>query len=91
MPPSEPGQTDDLGEPRFLENVKLFLSRAAKKTDIPEDMFKVIENCASVVRFNIPLRMDNGKIESFNCYRAQHSHHALPVKGGTRYSADVSL
>jgi glutamate dehydrogenase (NAD(P)+) len=24
-------------------------------------------------------------------YRAQHSHHALPVKGGTRYANDMTL
>lgn len=80
-----------MGEPRFLENVKLFLERAAKKTDIPDDMYNVIESCASVVRFNIPVRMDNGKMQTFPCYRAQHSHHALPVKGGTRYSEELNL
>jgi len=33
---------DSNGEPRFLENVKLFLQRAAKKTDIPDDVYKYI-------------------------------------------------
>ena len=84
-------RTDAHGEPRFLENVKLFLERAAAKTDIPDDMYTVIESCASVARFNIPVRMDNGKIQTFACYRAQHSHHALPVKGGTRYANDMTL
>jgi hypothetical protein len=31
-------RVDQHGEPRFLEQVKLFLERAAKKTDIPKDM-----------------------------------------------------
>ena len=35
-PTSSPG-LDKHGEPRFLENVKMFLSRAAEKTDIPPD------------------------------------------------------
>jgi glutamate dehydrogenase/leucine dehydrogenase len=60
---------DENGEPRFLEQVKLFLSRAAKKTDIPPDYYKHIESCKSVVRFNIPLRMDNGSIRTIPCYR----------------------
>jgi len=60
---------DDNGEPRFLEQVKLFLSRAASKTDIPADMYKHIESCKSVVRFNIPLRMDDGSIRTIPCYR----------------------
>lgn len=35
--------------------------------------------------------MDDGTIKVITCYRAQHSTHALPVKGGTRYSEDISL
>ena len=94
---------DENGEPRFLEQVKLFLSRAASKTDIPPDIYKHIESCKSVVRFNIPLRMDDGSIRTIPCYRlvffslflyllrAQHSTHQLPTKGGTRYAADIDL
>ena len=84
-------KTDKMGEPRFLEQVKLFLARAAHKTDVPEDLYKLIESCASVVRFNIPLRMDSGELQTVACYRAQHSVHHLPTKGGTRYSMDISL
>jgi glutamate dehydrogenase/leucine dehydrogenase len=63
------GKLDHLGEPRFLENVKLFFGRAAKKTNIPDDMFKYIQSCKNVIRFNIPLRMDDGSIRTIPCYR----------------------
>jgi len=43
------------------------------------------------VRFNIPLRRDNGALETITCYRAQHSTYKLPVKGGTRYSEHIDL
>lgn len=43
------------------------------------------------MRFKIPLRRDNGKLETITCYRAQHSTHKLPCKGGTRYSDHVDL
>jgi hypothetical protein len=36
---------DKNGEPRFLDQVKLFMGRAAQKTDIPSDMFEFIESC----------------------------------------------
>jgi len=35
--------------------------------------------------------MDDGTIRTVACYRAQHSTHALPTKGGTRYSDDMTL
>ena len=60
---------DENNEPRFLEQVKLFFDRAASKTDIPEEYLDVIKSCNTVIRFNIPLRRDNGSIESVTCYR----------------------
>jgi hypothetical protein len=63
------GKLDALGEPRFLENVKMFLARASKNTSIPADIMKYIESCNSVIRFNIPLKMDDGSIRTVPCYR----------------------
>ena len=67
------------------------MQRAKNKLDIPEDYYKYIESCNSIVRFNIPLRLDSGQWKSVVCYRAQHSTHLLPVKGGTRYSPDIDM
>jgi glutamate dehydrogenase (NAD(P)+) len=78
-------------EPRFLEQVELFFNRAAAKTGISKDYLELIRTCDNVIRFSIPIRRDNGQIESIICYRAQHKHHKLPVKGGTRYSPDMDL
>lgn len=79
------------GEPNFLEQVRLFLSRAAKKTDISQEMYEVIESCNTVIRFNIGLQMDSGEVRTIPCYRAQHSMHFLPTKGGTRYDEKIDL
>ena len=79
------------GEPRFLEQVKLFYQSAASKTGIDPQYLNLIQACQTVIRFNIPLRRDNGKLETITCYRAQHSTHKLPCKGGTRYSDHVDL
>ena len=69
----------------------MFFNRAASKTGIPEDYLEMIRTCDNVIRFAIPIRRDNGKIETINCYRAQHKHHKLPVKGGTRYAPGIDL
>ena len=34
---------------------------------------------------------DNGSLEVLTCYRAQHKHHFMPCKGGTRYAPDINL
>src|SRR5690606_36925783 len=43
----------------------------------------------SVVAFNFPVRVDGG-FEVIQAWRAQHSNHKLPVKGGIRYSEDAT-
>ena len=83
--------TDPTKEPRFLEQVELFFNRAAAKTDVPKDYLDWIRICDNVIRFAIPIKRDNGKVESILCYRAQHKHHKLPVKGGTRYAPSMDI
>ena len=60
---------DENNEPRFLEQVKLFYNGAASKTGISEEYLNLIKACQTVVRFNIPLRRDNGSLETITCYR----------------------
>jgi glutamate dehydrogenase (NAD(P)+) len=83
--------SDATKEPRFLEQVELFFNRAASKTGISKDYLELIRTCDNIIRFSIPIRLDNGSIENIICYRAQHKHHKLPVKGGTRFSPDMDL
>ncbi len=37
-----------------------------------------------------PVREDDGSIRVVEGFRAQHSHHRLPCKGGIRFSPEVS-
>jgi hypothetical protein len=60
---------DQHAEPRFLEQVKLFFDRAASKTSVPAEYLQLIKACNIVIRFNIPLRRDNGSIDTITCYR----------------------
>jgi len=60
---------DEHGEPRFLEQVKLHFNNAAAKTGIDPQYLSLIQSCQAVVRFNIPLRMDNGTLKTVTCYR----------------------
>ena len=78
-------------EPDFLNMVKNFFNKACNTLpDIPKHYMEVVRHCKSVVTFNFPLVRDDGSIESITAYRAHHSSHQFPVKGGTRYSDHIN-
>ena len=47
-------------------------------------ILKMIDPCAHVLEVTFPLQRDNGEYEMITGYRAQHSHHRNPCKGGIR-------
>jgi glutamate dehydrogenase (NAD(P)+) len=71
--------------------VKQNFEMAAEHTNVPKDVLGLITACNSIVRVSFPLRRDDGRIETIAGYRAQHSHHRLPCKGGIRFSTEVDL
>jgi len=70
-----------------MKNVRTTREEKVKKA---HGILKIIEPCAHVLEVNFPLLRDDGTYEMINGYRAQHSHHRSPCKGGIRYSLDVS-
>lgn len=54
-------------------------------------ILKIIQPCNHVLEVSFPLKRDTGEYEMIVGYRAQHSQHRNPTKGGIRYSEHVSL
>ena len=77
------------GQPNFFEEVNTTFDEAAKFTEYPKGLLDQIRCCNSVYRFDFPLRRQDGTIEVIHAWRAEHSHHKMPVKGGIRYSPEV--
>jgi len=47
--------------------------------------------CKSIIETNFRVRLDDDSHQVFSGYRAQHSHHKLPTKGGMRFAPDVDM
>ncbi|MDP7152149.1 MAG: Glu/Leu/Phe/Val dehydrogenase [Paracoccaceae bacterium] len=75
-------------EPSFRESVDLMFNRAVALMDLPPGLEEKIRVCNATytVRFGVRLR---GKIHTFTGYRAVHSEHMEPVKGGIRFAEAV--
>lgn len=74
----------------FFEQVNRNFDRAAALTSHHSGLLSIIKACNSIYHFTFPLEKDNGDVEVIHAWRAEHSHHKLPTKGGIRYSLDVN-
>ena len=74
----------------FFDQVNRNFDKAASFTQHDLRLLNLIKNCNSVYHLTFPLRRDNGSIEVIHAWRAEHSHHKLPTKGGIRYSLSVN-
>lgn len=73
----------------FFESVTKSFDKAAKFTRWESGILDQIKACNSVYRMKFPIKRDDGSVEVIEAYRAQHSHHKTPCKGGIRYSEMV--
>lgn len=76
--------------PKFFEQVNLYVDRAARLLDLPVGLLQQIKACNAVFHVSFPLRRDDGTIEVVHGWRAHHSQHRLPVKGGIRLAAHAN-
>lgn len=66
-------------------------NRAADLLGVEDGMRKVLKSPAREICVNIPVQLDDGRIEVFTGYRVQHSIARGPAKGGIRFAPDVTL
>jgi glutamate dehydrogenase (NAD(P)+) len=74
--------------PMFAQ-VNKYFDKAAAYTGHPPGLLDQIKACNSVFRISFPLKRDDGTIEVMHGWRAQHSVHRLPTKGGIRFAPHV--
>ncbi len=64
---------------------------AALRLKLDEGICKVLRAPNKEITVNIPVQLDDGRIEVFTGYRVQHSLARGPGKGGIRFAPDVTL
>lgn len=77
-------------ETTFLESVNLMYDKAVSHLSLPEGLPERIKTCNSIIKISFPVKIDD-RYEVFEGWRAVHTEHRLPVKGGIRYAPEVDV
>src|SRR5690606_22272895 len=83
-----PGRAREMAEAKntsSLDSVNLIFDRAAATLDLPPGSATYIKECNSVFQVRFPAKT-RAEYRTFIGWRATHSEHRLPAKGGIRYS-----
>ena len=70
-----------LAEDTLIHEIKDRISVDEKRTRV-RGILAMIKPCNTVMSVTFPIRRDNGEFEMIEAWRAQHSQHRTPCKGG---------
>ncbi|MDS0294942.1 glutamate dehydrogenase GdhB [Halogeometricum luteum] len=95
QPETTRGETDDAAavsteSESTLETARRQLSHAADYLDIDPSIVERLKHPKKVHEVTVPIKRDDGTVEVFSGYRAQHDSVRGPFKGGLRYHPDVT-
>ncbi len=77
-------------DPMYRSTLAL-LERTTEAMNLDPNLRRRLRYPDRAVIVTFPIRMDDGRVESFHGYRVQHNNTRGPFKGGIRYSLDVNL
>ena len=75
-------------QPNLIDSVYSQFDKAAAAIRLPEDLRQQIRVCNTVIEFKFPVKVGK-KLQIYTGWRAEHSHHRKPTKGGIRYAEHV--
>lgn len=76
---------------KLVEDWKAPRMSTEEKRKKVKGLLNIIQPCHHVLEVSFPLKRDNGDYEMIRGYRAQHSHHRLPCKGGKYYRGRMNF
>jgi glutamate dehydrogenase (NAD(P)+) len=75
---------------KFWQNAHQYFDRVYQQMNLDPIWRQVLTSPKRVLAVSCPVRMDDGSIQVFTGYRAQHNHARGPFKGGIRYDLSVN-
>ena len=71
-----------LMEDRLVAGIRDKSKTEEEKVSKVRGLLSMIKPCNTVLSMSFPIKRDNGKYVNIQAWRAQHSHHRTPCKGG---------
>lgn len=84
-----PARSSEQGRGLF-DTVLTQFNQAADILGLDAGVRRILERPKNEIVVNFPVRMDDGRIETFRGYRVQHNDILGPFKGGLRYHPQVN-
>ena len=73
------------------ETVVHYFNRAADALEMEQSTRRLLRMPKREITVEVPVEMDDGRIETLVGYRVQHNNARGPMKGGLRYHPEVDL
>src|SRR6266498_1772249 len=78
-------------KPNPWHQAKQQLEKIGKHLSLDSLLLAHLAEPERTIEVALPLRKDNGEIDTFQGYRVQHNSHLGPYKGGLRFHPEVSM
>lgn len=76
---------------QILASTQKVIGQALRQLGYNESYYELLKEPMRTFTVRIPIRMDDGTIEVFCGFRAQHTDAVGPTKGGVRFHPDVTI
>ena len=74
----------------LLGDASVHLDAALAQIEVSPDTLERLKHPQSLLRVSIPVRMDDGSLQTFRGYRCRYDDSRGPTKGGIRFHPDVN-
>ena len=73
----------------LVTSTQQIIKEALHKLGFDDGMYDLVKEPLRFLQVRIPVRMDDGTVQTFTGYRAQHNDAVGPTKGGVRFHPEV--